>query len=39
MTWLPATEMQRIRMIAERTELSVSKVVRKLLAKQANGQA
>lgn len=35
-TWLPAREFERIRHISKGTGLSMSLVVRKLLAKQAN---
>ena len=38
MTWLPAREYERIRVISRGTGLSMSLVVRKLLAKQASGQ-
>lgn len=36
-TWIPAREHDRIANIARRAGLSVSAVVRSLLAKQANG--
>lgn len=36
-TWIPKRERERIANIANRTGMSVSAVVRSLLAKQANG--